>query len=101
MRARRLSPLVQEGHASSLAEAAIRFAIAHKAMGSILVGMATFEEFEQSLAAVNKGPLTPAALSRLAQLQQGFAGDAGNPAEFGICCRRETAAATVYGRCNT
>jgi hypothetical protein len=44
-------------------------------MGSILVGMATFEEFEQSLAAVNKGPLTPAALSRLAQLQQGFAGE--------------------------
>jgi aryl-alcohol dehydrogenase-like predicted oxidoreductase len=67
--------LVQEGHAGSLAEAAIRFAIAHKAMGSILVGMATFEEFEQSLAAVNKGPLTPAALSRLTQLQQGFAGE--------------------------
>ena len=74
-RARRLSPLVQEGHASSLAEAAIRFAIAHEAMGSILVGMATFEEFEQSLAAVNKGPLTPAALARLTQLQQGFAGE--------------------------
>ena len=74
-RARRLLPLVQQGHAGSLAEAAVRFAIAHKAMGTILVGMATLEEFEQALAAVNKGPLTPAALSRLAQLQQGFAGE--------------------------
>jgi hypothetical protein len=44
-------------------------------MGSILVGMATFEEFQQSLAAVNKGPLSPTALTRLAELQQGFAGE--------------------------
>ena len=74
-RARRLLPLVQQGHAGSLAEAAIRFAITHKAMGSILVGMATFEEFEQSLAAVNKGPLSPEALASLSALQGGFAGE--------------------------
>jgi aryl-alcohol dehydrogenase-like predicted oxidoreductase len=74
-RAQRLAPLVQQGHAGSLAEAAIRFAIAHKAMGTILVGMATPEQFEQSLAAVNKGPLSQAALHSLAELQKGFAGE--------------------------
>ena len=74
-RARRLLPLVQEGHAGSLAEAAIRFAMTHKAMGTILVGMATFEQFEHSLAAVNKGPLSPAALARLAELQKSFVGE--------------------------
>jgi aryl-alcohol dehydrogenase-like predicted oxidoreductase len=75
-RARRLAPLVTEGFASSLAEAAIRFAISHKAMGTILVGMATPEQFELSLAAVLKGPLPQAALDRLAALQRGFAGEA-------------------------
>ncbi len=75
-RARRLLPLVQEGHAASLAEAAVRFAIAHPAMGTILVGMATMAEFEQALAAVNKGPLPAAALARLSELQRGFAGEA-------------------------
>jgi len=74
-RARRLLPLVQEGHAGSLAEAAVRFAIAHPAMGTILVGMATMAEFEQALAAVNKGPLSAAALARLSELQRGFAGE--------------------------
>jgi L-galactose dehydrogenase/L-glyceraldehyde 3-phosphate reductase len=74
-RARRLLPLVQEGHAGSLSEAAIRFAITHKAMGTILVGMATFDEFEESLAAVNKGSLSPEALASLSALQRGFAGE--------------------------
>ncbi|HEY6440523.1 MAG TPA: aldo/keto reductase [Acetobacteraceae bacterium] len=75
-RAQRLMPLVQQGHAGSLAEAAVRFAITHKAMGTILVGMATPAEFEQALAAVNKGPLSQAALDSLATLQRGFAGEA-------------------------
>ena len=64
-------PLVEEGFAGSLSEAAIRFAISHPAMGTILVGMATPQQFEQALAAVQKGPLPQAALDRLATLQQG------------------------------
>jgi len=76
VRARRLMPLVQRGHAGSLAEAAVRFAITHRAMGTILVGMATNAEFEQALAAVNKGPLSQAALDELASLQRGFVGEA-------------------------
>ncbi len=51
-RARRLMPLVEQGFAQNLAEAATRFAISHPAVGTILVGMATPEQFEQALAAV-------------------------------------------------
>jgi aryl-alcohol dehydrogenase-like predicted oxidoreductase len=75
-RARRLLPLVEQGFAESLAEAAVRFAISHPAMGTILVGMATPQQFDAALAAVQKGPLPRAALDRLAALQQNFAGEA-------------------------
>jgi aryl-alcohol dehydrogenase-like predicted oxidoreductase len=75
LRARRLMPLVTEGFASSLTEAATRFAITHTAMGTILVGMATAQQFEDALAAVEKGPLPAAAVERLTTLQQGFAGE--------------------------
>src|SRR5262249_18001074 len=74
-RARRLIPLVKEGFASSLTEAATRFALSHPAMGTILVGIATPQQFEDALAAVQKGPLPPAALERLSALQQAFAGE--------------------------
>ena len=74
-RARRLMPLVTEGFAGSLAEAAIRFAISHPAIGTILVGMATVAEFEGSLAAVLKGPLPREALLRLQELTARFAGE--------------------------
>jgi aryl-alcohol dehydrogenase-like predicted oxidoreductase len=74
-RARRLMPLVRDGFAGSLTEAAIRFAISHDAMGTILVGIATPEQFEGALAAVEKGPLPKAALERLAELQRGFVGE--------------------------
>ncbi|HBK07127.1 MAG TPA: hypothetical protein DDZ81_14970 [Acetobacteraceae bacterium] len=74
-RARRLMPLVTEGFAGSLAEAATRFAITHPAMGTILVGMATIEEFQASLNAVLKGPLPQAALDRLQSLTASFSGE--------------------------
>ena len=64
-----------EGFAGSLPEAATRFAISHPAMGTILVGMATVDEFEAGLAAVQKGPLPVAALARLAGLRGGFVGE--------------------------
>ncbi len=75
-RARRLMPLVEEGFAASLTEAAVRFALSHPAMGTILVGMATPQQFEDALAAVKKGPLPQAALDRLTALRQAFAGEA-------------------------
>lgn len=75
-RARRLAPLVKEGFAASLTEAATRFAISHPAMGTILVGMATPQQFEDALAAVQKGPLPQAALDRLSDLRKAFSGEA-------------------------
>jgi len=75
-RAGRLRPLVEEGFAASLTEAATRFALSHPAMGTILVGMATPQQFEDALAAVEKGPLPQAALDRLSVLRQAFAGEA-------------------------
>jgi aryl-alcohol dehydrogenase-like predicted oxidoreductase len=74
-RARRLMPLVKEGFAASLTEAATRFALSHPAMGTILVGMATRQQFEDALAAVQKGPLPGTALDRLAALRQTFSGE--------------------------
>jgi L-galactose dehydrogenase/L-glyceraldehyde 3-phosphate reductase len=74
-RARRLIPLVKEGFAGSLTEAATRFALSHPAMGTILVGIATSQQFEDALAAVQKGPLPRAALERLSALRQVFSGE--------------------------
>ncbi len=74
-RAKRLTQLVSEGFAGSLAEAATRFALSHPAVGTILVGIASPEQFETALAAVAKGPLPQAALSRFAELQRGFVGE--------------------------
>ena len=75
LRACRLMPLVKEGFASTLTEAATRFVLGHPAIGTILVGMATPQQFEDALAAVQKGPLPRAALERLTTLRQRFAGE--------------------------
>jgi aryl-alcohol dehydrogenase-like predicted oxidoreductase len=74
-RAQRLRPLVKEGFAASLTEAATRFAISHSAVGTILVGIATRQQFQDALAAAQKGPLPSAALDRLSGLQHTFAGE--------------------------
>jgi aryl-alcohol dehydrogenase-like predicted oxidoreductase len=74
-RARRLTPLVQEGFAASLTEAATRFAISQPAIGTILVGIAAPHQFDNALAAVEKGPLPPVALDRLTTLLQAFSGE--------------------------
>ncbi len=75
-RARRLQPLVTEGFATSLTEAATRFALSQPSIGTILVGIATPEQFDEALQAVAKGPLPAAALERLSALQQQFTGEA-------------------------
>jgi len=74
-RARRLMPLVDEGFAANLSEAATRFVLSQPAIGTILVGMATTQQFEDALAAVEKGPLPQAALDRLSALRQAFSGE--------------------------
>lgn len=82
--ARRLLPLVAEGHVASLAEAAIRFAITPPrtgtapmgtaTIGTALIGTASLEQLEVAIAAAGKGPLPAATLARMAVLLAGTGG---------------------------
>ena len=74
-RARRLEPLIREGHAESLVDAALRFAIANDAVSTVLVGYSTLDQLEIAARSINKGPLLRAGLARLAELQRGFVGE--------------------------
>jgi len=74
-RARRLEPLLREGHAESLIDAALRFVIANNAVSTVLVGYSTLDQLEYAARSVNRGPLSLAALDRLAELQRGFVGE--------------------------
>lgn len=65
--------LTQEGHAANLIEAAIRFAWSQAGISTVLVGYSSLDHLEQALAAVERGPLPPAAMERLAQAWQEFA----------------------------
>ena len=67
-RAHRFDMLIREGIASSLTEAAMRFAISHDGMTTMIIGYSTLDHLEQAIAAVNKGPLPRAALDRVAAL---------------------------------
>jgi L-galactose dehydrogenase/L-glyceraldehyde 3-phosphate reductase len=74
-RARRFEPLVSEGHADSLIEAGVRYVIAQRAVSTVLVGYSTMEHLEYAARAIEKGPLSPAALARVAEIQQSFVGE--------------------------
>ncbi len=75
-RARRFEPLVREGHADSLVEAALRYPLAQPAVSTVLIGLATLEQLEYAARSIEKGPLSPAALARVAEIQQSFVGEA-------------------------
>lgn len=62
--ARALRVLVDEGYASSLVEAALRFPLGFDAVSTVLLGYSSQEHLETAAAAVGKGPLSPAALRR-------------------------------------
>lgn len=67
-RAKRLLPLVREGHAATLAEAALRFAITQPAVSTALVGFSDLTQVELAAAAVEHGPLPQATLDRIGEL---------------------------------
>lgn len=75
-RARRLGALVAEGFADSLPEAAIRFAISHAGLSTVLIGVANLDQFEKALAAAAKGPLPMEAIARISALRGEFVGGA-------------------------
>jgi aryl-alcohol dehydrogenase-like predicted oxidoreductase len=64
-RARALEPLVAQGHAGSVIEAALRFAITGPALSTVLIGCSDLAQLDYAAAAVNRGPLPPAALATL------------------------------------
>lgn len=71
-RARQFLPLVEAGHADSLPELAIRYAISHPALPTTEIGIATLDELQQATSAVNKGPLSADALAQIKTVQAGF-----------------------------
>ena len=75
-RACRFEPLLREGHADSLIELAIRYPLAHRAVSTVLVGYSTLEQLEYAARAVEKGPLPPAVLARIGEVQRSFVGEA-------------------------
>lgn len=73
-RARMLRALVDEGHAESLVEASLRFALARDAVSTVLLGYSSLDHLEHAAASVARGPLSAAALARLPVLWAGLAG---------------------------
>jgi aryl-alcohol dehydrogenase-like predicted oxidoreductase len=72
-RARRLQPLVDEGHVESLVEASLRFAVGADGVSTILLGYSSLDQLEYAATCVAKGPLPAAALARLRELWTGLA----------------------------
>ena len=66
--AHRFDALIEAGHAGSLTEAALRFAISEPAMTTVLIGTSTIDQLETAAAVVQKGALTKAALDEVAKV---------------------------------
>lgn len=71
-RAQAFQVLVDQGHASSLVEAAIRFALSKPEVSTTLVGISSFEQLETAIASAEKGPLPADALTLLPNIWAGF-----------------------------
>ena len=71
-RARVFEPLVAAGHAGSVIEAALRFAVTGPALSTVLIGCSDLAQLDFAGAAVNKGPLSPAALAALREIWAAF-----------------------------
>jgi aryl-alcohol dehydrogenase-like predicted oxidoreductase len=72
-RSRLFEPLVKEGFAKSVLEAAFRFALSTDAMSTVLIGTSDLAQLEFAAAAVAQGPLPAPALDRLRGLWSALA----------------------------
>ena len=72
-RALAFQPLVDAGHAASLPELAVRYAVSNPTLSTIEIGIANLEEVQMATDAVNKGPLPEEALTEIGRIQTGFA----------------------------
>jgi len=68
-RALRFSPLIEEGYVGSLPELAMRFVISNHALPTTEIGIANLEQLQQAADAVNQGPLSEEALTRVRAIQ--------------------------------
>lgn len=75
--ARRLAAALGPDAAGDLVATAIRYVAGNPDVSTLEVGIATSEEFEAAVAAVEKGALEEASLSRIAAVQSGGAGETG------------------------
>lgn len=66
--AQRFVPLIREGHANTLVELALRFAVSHPAISTVLVGFSDTAQLEAAAVAIERGPLPPATLQRIGQV---------------------------------
>ena len=66
-------PLVADGVAGTLPELAMRYAISHPTLSTVEIGIANLEQLQRAAEAVEKGPLPPEVLSRIRDIQSGFA----------------------------
>jgi L-galactose dehydrogenase/L-glyceraldehyde 3-phosphate reductase len=73
----RFSPLVAAGYAASLPELAVRYVISNRGLSTAEIGIATLEELQQAVAAVNAGPLPAPALAEIGKIQTDLAAGAG------------------------
>lgn len=71
-RARQLQPLVDEGHAESLVDAALRFVLSADGVSTMLVGYSSLDHLDAAAASVARGPLAGKALDRLVELWKTF-----------------------------
>lgn len=74
--ARMLGALVEEGHAQSLVEASLRFALSADGVSTVLLGYSDLQHLEDAAACIAKGPLSAGALARLPALWSRIAGAA-------------------------
>ena len=72
-RARAFQPLVAEGYATSVVEAAFRFALTTDALSTVLIGTSNLAQLEFAGAAAAKGPLPAPAMERLRTVWAGLA----------------------------
>ena len=71
-RARQYAFIVNEGFASDMPEASIRFALSNPGVSTVLVGYSDLEHLEKSVQYAAKGPLLAEALARLPQAWSTF-----------------------------
>ena len=71
-RARQFAFIVNDGFASDMPEASIRFALSNPGVSTVLVGYSDLEHLEKSVQYAAKGPLLAEALARLPQAWSTF-----------------------------